>query len=704
MGSSGSLHRLVSGAHAAVPRRNVIECIYIGPATLAGGGAGFGLAVGGDGSAYMADFSDGNWSFLRRISPSGIVSTFAGVAGAPFGYGVGRGIPYGVGQDGLLATNVGAVPRSIAVGADGTVFFVEVGNSIKNGAQGYIRAIRPDGTITTLYGSGGAASGALQPFANNGPAAAQDFQVGTVNLAVAADGSLLVSYGQTATLLRIHSPVEPSADGFSVADADGRSLFLFDGDGRHLQTVDTLTSAVVYSFSYDETGRLSSFTDVNGDATTIVRDVHGNPTAIVNPFGQATSLTVDSNGLLKLIQDSAGDAYRYSYDGHGLLQSTTAPTGGQYQYTLDGEGRLLVDVDPSGGGATYSNVLTATGNIVTRTTSMGVTSTFELDQLASGVENQIQTDSAGLKTTTVRGNDGTVISTERDGTVISLSTAPDPRFGMQAPIVATSTISTPAGVTSTSSNTRAVTLGDPSNPLTLQTETRQTTLNGNTWTGLFNVSTSSWTTTSPAGRVSTTTVDAADRPTQISMANVAPLAFVYDSHGRLSSASQASRVWTQGYEAKGTSHRDRPAGRHRLVHERPRGPTHADDARRRPSPRRELRRRQQHHEHHAAEHRAARLHVHAGRPARLVQPAELSSASPSTTYTYDLDRELTTMTRPDGVEVTYGYDSAGRLRPRPSRRAPLTRTYNATTGHLQSLAAPERRDDQYPTTASSRPG
>ena len=132
-------------------------------------------------------------------------------------------------------------------------------------------------------------------------------------------------------------PVEPIATGFSVADTDGRSLFVFDGEGRHLDDRHP-TNAARYSFAYDVTGRLSSFTDVNGDVTTIDRDLQGNPTAIVNPFGQATTLAVNANGLLNLIQDSAGDAHRYTYDSKGLLQSTTVPTGGQYEYTFDGEG------------------------------------------------------------------------------------------------------------------------------------------------------------------------------------------------------------------------------------------------------------------------------------------------------------------------------------------------------------------------------
>ena len=71
---------------------------------------------------------------------------------------------------------------------------------------------------------------------------------------------------------------------------DGRSLYVFDPNGRHLRTVDTLTKATVLRFGYDGRGRLTSITDGDGDKTTIPRDANGMPTAIVAPYGQATTL------------------------------------------------------------------------------------------------------------------------------------------------------------------------------------------------------------------------------------------------------------------------------------------------------------------------------------------------------------------------------------------------------------------------------
>jgi YD repeat-containing protein len=65
---------------------------------------------------------------------------------------------------------------------------------------------------------------------------------------------------------------------------------------------------------------------------------------------------------------------------------------------------------------------------------------------------------------------------------------------------------------------------------------------------------------------------------------------------------------------------------------------------------------------------------------------------PQTTYTYNLDRQLTRIDRPDGVAVELGYDGAGRLQtvtlPGNDVR---TYTYHPTRGTLQTLTGPMQR-------------
>ena len=109
--------------------------------------------------------------------------------------------------------------------------------------------------------------------------------------------------------------VAPPLPGVSVSDTlipseDGSEVYLFDACGRHLDTFDGLTGAVLYSFGYDNAGRLATVTDSSGNVTMIQHDANGNPTGIIAPNGQQTTLTTDANGYL-------GQHYRPSRSGHG---------------------------------------------------------------------------------------------------------------------------------------------------------------------------------------------------------------------------------------------------------------------------------------------------------------------------------------------------------------------------------------------------
>jgi sugar lactone lactonase YvrE len=104
-----------------------------GPATLALLKAPEGIALGPDGSLYIADKLDHR---IRRVAPDGIITTVAGTGVA--GYS---------GDGGPAASAQLAFPEGIAVGPDGSVYVADTGNH-------RIRKITPDGIITTVAGTG----------------------------------------------------------------------------------------------------------------------------------------------------------------------------------------------------------------------------------------------------------------------------------------------------------------------------------------------------------------------------------------------------------------------------------------------------------------------------------------------------------------------------------------------------------------------
>ncbi|HEX7026078.1 MAG TPA: hypothetical protein VF268_02465 [Gammaproteobacteria bacterium] len=64
-------------------------------------------------------------------------------------------------------------------------------------------------------------------------------------------------------------------------------------------------------------------------------------------------------------------------------------------------------------------------------------------------------------------------------------------------------------------------------------------------------------------------------------------------------------------------------------------------------------------------------------------------ANPATVYDYNLDKELTRITRPDGQEVNFAYNNKAQLESMTIPRGTYGYGYHPTTGQLESIAAPD---------------
>jgi YD repeat-containing protein len=87
------------------------------------------------------------------------------------------------------------------------------------------------------------------------------------------------------------------------------------------------TTAASQTFTYDTNGYTASVTDWNGNQTTYVNDVHGQPTtiseAVGTPQARTTSITYLSNYHLPSQIVTPGLTTNYSYDGSGNLLTKT---------------------------------------------------------------------------------------------------------------------------------------------------------------------------------------------------------------------------------------------------------------------------------------------------------------------------------------------------------------------------------------------
>ncbi|MEO8133023.1 MAG: RHS repeat-associated core domain-containing protein [Betaproteobacteria bacterium] len=497
-----------------------------GPAILARLSNPHGLAVAPDGSIYIAD--QGNQR-VRRIGTDGNIATVAGTG------------TFGFSGDGGLATQATlSNPDGLAVAPDGALYIADNSNF-------RVRRVGQDGIITTVAGNG-----TLGLTGDGGLATRAALRVAGV--AVAADGSLyLAEFG----LLRRVGPPLPgfSADESLIASADGSELYGFSAAGRHLQTRNAFTNALLAQFSYDSGGRLTAMTDGYGNVTTIQRDANGNPTAIVGPFGQSTALAVNANGYLSQITSPAGETVLFAYTAGGLLASLTNPRGDTSSYAFDAMGRLTSAAVPTGAARTMVRAGTNRDSTVTMTTSLGRVTTYRVEHLANGDKRRTTTDPAGKQIVVLEGQNGIQTATHPDGTTVSVALGPDPRWGMQAPVSASVVIATPGGKVSTTTILREAALTSPSNPLSMTAVTETTTINGRAVVRSYAAATRTFTTTSPTGRKKTTVIDLPGKPVQSQFGGLAPRSFAYDAKGRLASAIQGSgagsRTTTLAYGAAG---------------------------------------------------------------------------------------------------------------------------------------------------------
>ena len=104
-----------------------------GPATTAQLNRPRDVEVGEDGSLYIADTDN---HCIRKVTPDGVINTLAGIGTS------------GYSGDGGPATNAQlAWPQDVAVGTDGSLYFTDTGNH-------RIRKVSPEGRISTVAGTG----------------------------------------------------------------------------------------------------------------------------------------------------------------------------------------------------------------------------------------------------------------------------------------------------------------------------------------------------------------------------------------------------------------------------------------------------------------------------------------------------------------------------------------------------------------------
>ena len=253
-----------------------------------------GAAFDASGSLYVAD--SGN-NTIRKISPTGISTTFAGAAGS-------EGVADGTGSNARFKT-----PSGVAVDGAGTIYVTDTANHT-------LRKITAAGVVTTLAGSAGNSGSA------DGTGTSARFN-NPIGVALTATGDLLVADSNNHTIRRV------TAAG----------------------VVTTFAGTAGSSGSTDATGAAARFQ--NPHSVTV--DTAGN--FFVSDAGNHTVRKITAAGVVTTFAGGAGSSG--ATDGTGTAARFNAPQGLAFDsagnlYVADSGNSLLRKITAAGAVTTFA--------------------------------------------------------------------------------------------------------------------------------------------------------------------------------------------------------------------------------------------------------------------------------------------------------------------------------------------------------------
>uniref|UniRef100_A0A665UGB0 Teneurin-2 n=1 Tax=Echeneis naucrates TaxID=173247 RepID=A0A665UGB0_ECHNA len=252
------------------------------------------IALSHTGILYIAETDEKKINRVRQVSTNGEISLLAGAASdCDCKNDVNCNCFYG--DDGYAPDAGLNSPTSLAVSPDGTLFIADL-NNIR------IRAVRSN---------------------RPGPAVSS------------------VGYGGSAQ--------------YEVASPREQELYVFSGEGLHIQTISLVTGEPLYNFSYGPDGELSMLVDNCNNTVKVRRDSLGQGGGagllrlVLLPENQVVTLGLDPTGGLRSVSALGQEVALMGYSGNtGLLATKADETGWTTFYQYDSEGRLTNVTYPTG--------------------------------------------------------------------------------------------------------------------------------------------------------------------------------------------------------------------------------------------------------------------------------------------------------------------------------------------------------------------
>lgn len=160
----------------------------------------------------------------------------------------------------------------------------------------------------------------------------------------------------------------------SFTNANGDTTDLTYNSLGEVTSETSPSGQVVYQATYNSSGQMLTSDDVSG-TTSYTYTPAGQVATVTNPDGGVTSYTYDSSGDNISVTSPGNQTTQMSYNSMGLVTSTTAPSGAVTSYTYDSDGRLLTVTDGDGH-VTTTDTYNSDGELATQTDGLGNTYSY----------------------------------------------------------------------------------------------------------------------------------------------------------------------------------------------------------------------------------------------------------------------------------------------------------------------------------------
>jgi RHS repeat-associated protein len=385
------------------------------------------------------------------------------------------------------------------------------------------------------------------------------------------------------------------------------TTWTYDSYGQMLSETDDLSHTTQYG--YDAWGNQTAITDALGNATTFVYDIAGRKLSETDPLGHTTSYAYDAANRLTVLTNTLGYTTTYTYDPVGNRVRVTDALGRSTQYGYDAKDRLTTVTDPLGNTTTYG--YDAVDNRISVTDPLSHTTTYAYDALNRRTS---VTDPLGHTTTYTYDAGGNRTSvTDANGKTTTYTYDAMDRL---------------TTVTDAAGGTVSYVYDAVGN------RTAMTDANGHTTTWTYDALDRLASVTDPLGHTTTYTYDAVGNRTAKTKPDGTTITYTYDALNRLTATTYPGGSMTYAYDT---------LSRRTAMTDTTGTTTYTYD---------DLGRLTQ-----AATPNGTLSYTYdaVGNRTGLTYPS-----GKVTTYTYDLDNRLVTVTDYASRTTTYTYDAAGR--------------------------------------------